>query len=143
MGRARWQRRGFVDMVDFSFSVFAQKSDANADTPGLTGVVDELLHAMTDAGRWQIAGDGLWCEVLLAERFLVHAAIRHINEDQRPGDELWHQDRQGRVVFPDERGNPSPAWADGARGILAFLLRPWHRSSRLWMVDSLLERSRS
>ncbi len=51
--------------------------------------------------------------------------------------------REGQVVFPDERGAPSPAWGDGASGILAFLVRLRHRSSRLWMVDSLLERSRS
>lgn len=50
--------------------------------------------------------------------------------------------REGQVVFPDERGNPSPVWADGVSGILAFLLRLRHRSSRLWMVDPLLERSR-
>jgi lantibiotic modifying enzyme len=50
--------------------------------------------------------------------------------------------REGQVVFPDERGHPSPAWGDGVSGILAFLLRLRHRSSRLWMVDSLLERSR-
>lgn len=50
--------------------------------------------------------------------------------------------RQGQVVFPDERGSPSPVWADGVSGILAFLIRLWHRSPRLWMVDPLHERSR-
>jgi hypothetical protein len=50
--------------------------------------------------------------------------------------------RDGQVVFPDERGNPSPVWADGVSGILAFLLRLRHRSPRLWMVDPLLEWSR-
>jgi class IV lanthipeptide synthase len=51
--------------------------------------------------------------------------------------------RDDHVVFPDERGNPSPVWADGVSGILAFLLRLRHRSPRLWTVDSLLEWSRS
>jgi hypothetical protein len=50
--------------------------------------------------------------------------------------------RDGRVVFPDERGNPSPVWADGVSGILAFLLRLRHRSPRLWMVGPMLEWSR-
>jgi Lanthionine synthetase C-like protein len=47
------------------------------------------------------------------------------------------------IVFPDEQGYPSPAWADGASGILAFLLRLRHRSPRMWMVDPLLEWGRS
>ncbi|MDQ4025641.1 MAG: lanthionine synthetase C family protein, partial [Actinomycetota bacterium] len=50
--------------------------------------------------------------------------------------------REGQVMFHDEQGYPSPAWADGASGILAFLLRLRHRSPRLWMVDPLLDRSR-
>jgi class IV lanthipeptide synthase len=50
--------------------------------------------------------------------------------------------RDGHVVFPDERGNPSPVWADGVSGILAFLLRLRHRSPRLWMVGPMLEWSR-
>jgi tRNA A-37 threonylcarbamoyl transferase component Bud32 len=49
--------------------------------------------------------------------------------------------RDGRVVFPDEHGDLSVSWAHGLSGILAFFLRLRHRSSRLWMVDSLLERS--
>jgi len=49
--------------------------------------------------------------------------------------------REGQVVFPDERGEPSPTWGDGVSGVLAFLLRLQHRSPRLWMVDSLLDRS--
>ncbi|MGH8903338.1 MAG: class IV lanthionine synthetase LanL [Egibacteraceae bacterium] len=49
--------------------------------------------------------------------------------------------RQDRVVFPDERGGFNATWSDGVSGILAFLLRLRHRSPRLWMVDSLLERS--
>jgi hypothetical protein len=49
--------------------------------------------------------------------------------------------REGRVVFPDEQGDLSPAWADGISGILAFLLRLRYRSPRLWVVDSLLGRS--
>jgi hypothetical protein len=51
--------------------------------------------------------------------------------------------REGWVVFPDERGNVSPSWGDGVSGILAFLLRLRHRRARLWMVDPLLERSRT
>jgi tRNA A-37 threonylcarbamoyl transferase component Bud32 len=43
--------------------------------------------------------------------------------------------QEGRVVFPDERGGVSASWADGASGVLAFLLRLRHRSPRLWMVD--------
>lgn len=49
--------------------------------------------------------------------------------------------REGRVVFPDEQGELSPVWADGVSGILAFLLRLRYRSPRLWMVDSLMERT--
>ncbi len=48
---------------------------------------------------------------------------------------------EDQVVFPDERGYPSPVWADGVSGILAFLLRLRHRSPRLWTVDSPVERS--
>ncbi len=48
--------------------------------------------------------------------------------------------RDGWVVFPDERGDPSPSWGDGVSGVLAFFLRLRHRSPRQWMVDSLLER---
>ncbi|MGH3973008.1 MAG: class IV lanthionine synthetase LanL [Pseudonocardiaceae bacterium] len=44
----------------------------------------------------------------------------------------YHHDH---IVFPDERGNPSPVWADGVSGILAFLLRLRHHSPRLWMID--------
>lgn len=51
----------------------------------------------------------------------------------------YHEDH---IVFPDERRYPSPAWGDGASGILAFLLRLRHRSPRMWMINSLLERSR-
>jgi Lanthionine synthetase C-like protein/Protein kinase domain len=47
----------------------------------------------------------------------------------------YHHDH---VVFPDERGNLSPVWGDGVSGILAFLLRLRHHSSRLWMIDSPL-----
>jgi hypothetical protein len=49
--------------------------------------------------------------------------------------------RDGWVVFPDERGELSSTWGGGVSGILAFFLRLRHRSPRLWMVDSLLERS--
>lgn len=49
--------------------------------------------------------------------------------------------RNGWVVFPDERGDLSPTWGDGVSGVLAFLLRLRYRAPRLWMVDSLLERS--
>ncbi|MGH3718291.1 MAG: class IV lanthionine synthetase LanL [Pseudonocardiaceae bacterium] len=50
--------------------------------------------------------------------------------------------RQDQVVFPDERGAPSPAWADGASGILSFLMRLRHGSPHLWMVDPPREGSR-
>ena len=43
--------------------------------------------------------------------------------------------RSGHVVFPDEEGAVSPAWANGASGILSFLLRLRHRSPRMWMVE--------
>ncbi|MDQ3150794.1 MAG: class IV lanthionine synthetase LanL [Actinomycetota bacterium] len=49
--------------------------------------------------------------------------------------------RDGHVVFPDEHGGLSASWADGVSGILAFLLRLRYASPRLWMVDSLLDRS--
>jgi class IV lanthipeptide synthase len=49
--------------------------------------------------------------------------------------------RDGWVVFPDEQGELSPTWGGGVSGILAFFLRLRHRSPRLWMIDSLLERS--
>ncbi len=50
--------------------------------------------------------------------------------------------RNDSMVFPDERGNPSPVWADGVSGILTFLLRLRHRSPRLWTVDPPFEWSR-
>ncbi len=49
--------------------------------------------------------------------------------------------RDGHVVFPNEHGGLSASWADGVSGILALLLRLRYASPRLWMVDSLLERS--
>lgn len=49
--------------------------------------------------------------------------------------------QQGRLVFPDERGDLSATWADGMSGVLAFFLRLRHRSARLWMIDPLFKRS--
>ncbi|MGH3832243.1 MAG: class IV lanthionine synthetase LanL [Pseudonocardiaceae bacterium] len=49
--------------------------------------------------------------------------------------------RPSGVVFPGELGDLSATWAGGVSGILAFLLRLRYRSSRLWMVDSLLKQS--
>ncbi|MFJ3904667.1 class IV lanthionine synthetase LanL [Streptomyces sp. NPDC090025] len=40
--------------------------------------------------------------------------------------------RAGHVVFPNEYGDVSTGWSDGAAGILAFLLRVRHQGSRLW-----------
>lgn len=51
--------------------------------------------------------------------------------------------RDGRRVFPDERGGLTCSWADGMSGVLAFLLRLRYGSPRLWMVDSLIPRSGS
>ncbi|MFI2645248.1 class IV lanthionine synthetase LanL [Streptomyces sp. NPDC018610] len=42
--------------------------------------------------------------------------------------------RHGHVVFPNEYGDVSTGWSDGAAGILAFLLRLRHTSPRLWTV---------
>ncbi|MCH0539249.1 class IV lanthionine synthetase LanL [Streptomyces sp. MUM 203J] len=42
--------------------------------------------------------------------------------------------RAGHVVFPNEYGDVSTSWSDGAAGILAFLLRTRHEDSRLWMI---------
>ncbi|WP_165984313.1 class IV lanthionine synthetase LanL [Streptomyces sp. YIM 98790] len=42
--------------------------------------------------------------------------------------------RNGHVVFPNEFGDVSASWSDGAAGILAFLLRLRHASPRHWMV---------
>ncbi|MFF8593898.1 class IV lanthionine synthetase LanL [Streptomyces sp. NPDC015220] len=42
--------------------------------------------------------------------------------------------RHGRLVFPNEYGDVSTGWSDGAAGILAFLLRLRHGSPRHWMV---------
>ena len=50
-------------------------------------------------------------------------------------------DREGHVVFPNEHQGFSATWGDGVSGILSFFLRLRHRSPRLWMVDTLLERS--
>jgi hypothetical protein len=50
-------------------------------------------------------------------------------------------DREGQVVFPNEHQGFSATWGDGVSGILSFFLRLRHRSPRLWMVDTLLERS--
>jgi len=41
----------------------------------------------------------------------------------------------GNLVFPDEEGGVSAAWAGGVSGVLSFLLRLRHASPRLWMVD--------
>lgn len=49
--------------------------------------------------------------------------------------------QEGHVVFPNEHGGFSATWGDGVSGILSFLLRLRHHSLRLWMVDTLLERS--
>jgi serine/threonine protein kinase len=46
--------------------------------------------------------------------------------------------RENCIVFPGELNDLSASWAGGVSGILAFLLRLRHCSSRLWMVDSLL-----
>ncbi len=51
--------------------------------------------------------------------------------------------RDDQVVFPNEHGGFSATWGDGVSGILSFFLRLRHRSPRLWMVDTLLERSES
>ncbi|HWU10739.1 MAG TPA: class IV lanthionine synthetase LanL [Streptomyces sp.] len=42
--------------------------------------------------------------------------------------------RHGHVVFPNEYGDLSTSWSDGAAGILAFLLRVRHTDPRHWMV---------
>ncbi|MFS0697521.1 class IV lanthionine synthetase LanL [Streptomyces nitrosporeus] len=42
--------------------------------------------------------------------------------------------RHGHVVFPNEYGDISTSWSDGAAGILAFLLRVRHTDPRHWMV---------
>lgn len=43
--------------------------------------------------------------------------------------------RTTHVVFPNEYGEISTSWSDGAAGILAFLLRTRHHDSRHWMVQ--------
>ncbi|EDY49707.1 class IV lanthionine synthetase LanL [Streptomyces clavuligerus] len=43
--------------------------------------------------------------------------------------------RDGHVVFPNEYGETSTGWSDGAAGILAFLLRFRHADPRHWMVQ--------
>ncbi|GAA4242234.1 class III lanthionine synthetase LanKC [Actinomadura meridiana] len=43
--------------------------------------------------------------------------------------------RDGTVVFPDEFGQVSTTWGDGMGGVLAFLLRLRHGTSRLWAAD--------
>jgi tRNA A-37 threonylcarbamoyl transferase component Bud32 len=89
---------------------------------GLAGNGDFLLDmAETDGGQRYYAMAQQIARVIFASR-------------------AYHEDQ---IVFPDERGYPSPAWGDGASGILAFLLRLQHRSPRMWMIDHLLERSRS
>jgi lantibiotic modifying enzyme len=49
--------------------------------------------------------------------------------------------REDQMVFPNEHGGFSATWGDGISGILSFFLRLQHRCPRLWMVDTLLERS--
>ncbi|TDD94796.1 class IV lanthionine synthetase LanL [Actinomadura rubrisoli] len=44
--------------------------------------------------------------------------------------------RDGRIVFPDERGEISATWGDGVSGILGFLLRLRYGSPRLWTADA-------
>ncbi|HWE91556.1 MAG TPA: class IV lanthionine synthetase LanL [Pseudonocardiaceae bacterium] len=46
--------------------------------------------------------------------------------------------RDGRVVFPDERGGVTSTWGDGLAGVLSFLLRLHHQFPRPWMADELL-----
>lgn len=43
--------------------------------------------------------------------------------------------RGHQVVFPNEEGGVSATWADGAGGILSFLVRLRHPFSRMWTVD--------
>lgn len=43
--------------------------------------------------------------------------------------------RGERVVFPDEQGGVSTSWGDGLAGVLGFLVRLQHGTSRQWMAD--------
>ncbi|WP_333774042.1 class IV lanthionine synthetase LanL [Streptomyces sp. IBSBF 3136] len=43
--------------------------------------------------------------------------------------------RTTHVVFPNEYGEISTSWSDGAAGILAFLLRTRHHDSRHWTIQ--------
>jgi len=105
---------------------------------------------MEDSGRGVLgqghglAGNGDF-RLDMAQTVIAHAA------DSQRYEAMAHQlarvifasraYREGGVVFPDERGAPSPVWADGVSGILAFLLRLRHRPARLWMVAPLPARS--
>lgn len=88
---------------------------------GLAGNGDFLLDmaAATGAKRYEVIAHQL-ARIIFASR-------------------AYHENQ---IVFPDERGHPSPVWADGVSGILAFLLRLQHHSPRLWMVDQPFEWSR-
>ncbi|MEU9868860.1 class IV lanthionine synthetase LanL [Actinomadura sp. NPDC048021] len=81
---------------------------------GLAGNGDFLLDmaALTGAERYR---DDAWrlAQVILANR--AH--------------------RGARVVFPDEQGGVSTSWGDGLGGILGFLVRLQHGTSRLWTAD--------
>ncbi|MGH3972729.1 MAG: class IV lanthionine synthetase LanL [Pseudonocardiaceae bacterium] len=113
----------FLKLADMSAQAVVENSwrGVLGQCHGLAGNGDFLLDMAQEA-------DGQRYETMARQLARIILASRAYHE--------------GKVVFPDERGNPSPVWGDGASGILAFLLRLQHRSSRLWMVDSLLERTR-
>ncbi|WP_207400631.1 class IV lanthionine synthetase LanL [Actinomadura roseirufa] len=82
---------------------------------GLAGNGDLLLDMAA------LTGDDRYRE--LARRFarLILAAGAH---------------RSGQMVFPDEQGEVSASWGDGSAGVLAFLLRLRHGTSRQWTAGS-------
>lgn len=127
---------------------------------GIGGFLGRLGQATGD-GRFQRAAemsvravmDNRWRAILgqchgLAGNgdFLLDMAA--LTGTERHRDDAWRlaqiilanrAHRGGRVVFPDEQGGVSPSWGDGLGGVLGFLVRLQHGTSRLWMADEAAE----
>ncbi|WP_329088065.1 class IV lanthionine synthetase LanL [Actinomadura citrea] len=127
---------------------------------GIGGFLGRLGQATGD-GRFQRAAemsaravmDNRWRAILgqchgLAGNgdFLLDMAA--LTGTERHRDDAWRlaqiivanrAHRGGRVVFPDEQGGVSTSWGDGLGGVLGFLVRLQHGTSRLWTADEAAE----
>ncbi|MFG2949533.1 class IV lanthionine synthetase LanL [Streptomyces adustus] len=115
-----WQQTGdkrFVDLAHGAAHAVVERASraAVAQCHGLAGNGDFLLD-MADA-----TGD---------------PAYRAMAEDVARLIVCERAHRDSHVVFPNEYGDVSTSWSDGAAGILAFLLRTRHTTdSRHWMAQ--------